>query len=39
MSAKSKQYIDGTCTIVGTHDAVQAAAGNATWLNRFFSCS
>ena len=36
MSTKSEQYFDGACTIVDAHDALQAAAGNATWLNEFF---
>jgi hypothetical protein len=36
MSAQRVQYFDGASTIVNAHDAVQAAAGNATWLNEFF---
>ena len=36
MSAQREQYFDGACTIVDAHDALQAAAGNATRLNEFF---
>jgi hypothetical protein len=36
MSAQRGQYFDGACTIVDAHEALQAAAGNATWLNEFF---
>jgi len=35
MSAQRGQYFDGSSTIVDAHDALQAAAGNATWLNEF----
>ena len=35
MSAQSEQYFDGACTITNVHDAVQATAGYATWLNEF----
>ena len=35
MSALSEKYIDGACTIADAHDALQATAGNATWLNEF----
>ena len=36
MSAQRGQYFDGACTIVDARDALQAAAGKATWLNEFF---
>ena len=36
MSAQSGHYFDGASTIVDAHDALKAAAGNATWLNKFF---
>jgi hypothetical protein len=36
MSAQRGQYFDGACTIVDAHDALHAAAGNATWLHEFF---
>ena len=31
-----RQYFDANYTIVEVHEALQAAAGNATWLNEFF---
>jgi len=36
MSAQMGQYVDGACTIVDAHDTLQAAVGNATWLNEYF---
>jgi len=35
MSAQSGDYFDGATSIVDAHDALQVAAGNATWLNQF----
>ena len=35
MSAKSGEYFDRATSIVDAHDALQAAAGNATLLNQF----
>ena len=36
MSSQRRQYFDGASTNVDAHDAVQAPAVNATWLNEFY---